>query len=69
MSVAQPPPTGAFSTAGEDAIARTVEIRDNELTSAEAQHENIEDLFEIPETVQCILDNDYRQVINVGLHE
>lgn len=62
MSTAQIPPSGAFSTAGEEAINRTVEIRENELTSTEAEHENIEDLFEIPETVQCIIDKDYRQV-------
>ncbi|KAB5595139.1 hypothetical protein CTheo_1427 [Ceratobasidium theobromae] len=62
MSTAQIPPSGAFSTAGEEAINRTVEIRENELTSTEAEHENIEDLFEIPETVQCIIDKDYRQI-------
>ncbi|KAG8742817.1 Diphthamide biosynthesis protein 2 [Ceratobasidium sp. 414] len=50
MSVVQPPSTGAFSTAGEEAINRTVEIKENELTSDEVQPDNIDDLFEISET-------------------
>ncbi|CAE6424751.1 unnamed protein product [Rhizoctonia solani] len=61
MSIAQPPPSGAFSTAGEEAIHRTVEIKDNELTAADVQYENIDQLFEVQETVRQIIDNDYRQ--------
>jgi hypothetical protein len=64
MSIAQPPPSGAFSTAGEEAIHRTVEIKDNELTAADVLYENIDQLFEVQETVRQIIDNDYRQVRN-----
>ncbi|KDN49710.1 hypothetical protein RSAG8_01775, partial [Rhizoctonia solani AG-8 WAC10335] len=62
MSIAQPPPPGAFSTAGEEAINRSVEIRGNELTAGDVQHENIDELFEIQETARYIIDNDYRQI-------
>ncbi|CAE6416668.1 unnamed protein product [Rhizoctonia solani] len=62
MSIAQPPPSGAFSTAGEEAINRSVEIRGNELTAGDVQHENIDELFEIQETARYIIDNDYRQI-------
>ncbi|KAG8759396.1 Diphthamide biosynthesis protein 2 [Ceratobasidium sp. 423] len=62
MSIAQPPPSGAFSTAGEEAISRPVEIRHNELTAGDVQHEDIDGLFEIQETTQCIIDNDYKQI-------
>ncbi|KAJ1304766.1 hypothetical protein OPQ81_005903 [Rhizoctonia solani] len=61
MSITQPPPSGAFSTAGEEAINRTVEIKENELTATDIQHENIEELFEIQETVRYIVENDYKQ--------
>ncbi|KAG8706963.1 Diphthamide biosynthesis protein 2 [Ceratobasidium sp. 394] len=61
MSAAQPPSTGAFSTAGEEEINRTIEIRENELTSEEVQQDNIDDLFEIPETVRAIEEADYKQ--------
>ncbi|CAE7228598.1 unnamed protein product [Rhizoctonia solani] len=62
MSVAQPPPSGAFSTAGEDAINRSVEIKGNELTANDVRHENIDELFEVQETAQYIIDNDYKQI-------
>ncbi|KAG9123716.1 Diphthamide biosynthesis protein 2 [Ceratobasidium sp. 392] len=62
MSVAQPPPTGAFSTAEEEAINRTVEIRENELTSDQVQQDNLDDLFEIAETVRAIEEADYKQI-------
>ncbi|KAF8757159.1 2-(3-amino-3-carboxypropyl)histidine synthase subunit 1 [Rhizoctonia solani] len=62
MSIAQPPPFGAFSTAGEEAISRTIDIRENELTTADVEHENIDELFEVQETVRHIIDNDYKQV-------
>ncbi|CAE6483692.1 unnamed protein product [Rhizoctonia solani] len=62
MSIAQPPPSGAFSTAGEEAISRTIDIRENELTTADVEHENIDELFEVQETVRHIIDNDYKQI-------
>lgn len=62
MSTAQPPPSGAFSTAGEEAITRTVEINDSELTSSQIQHTDLDALFEIVETAQAIIDGDYKQV-------
>lgn len=62
MSTAQPPPSGAFSTAGEEAITRTVEINESELTSAQIQDADLDDLFEIVETAQAIKDGGYKQV-------
>ncbi|KAH7339802.1 putative diphthamide synthesis protein-domain-containing protein [Rhizoctonia solani] len=62
MSITQPPPSGAFSTAGEEAINRSVEIRSNELTASDVRDENIDELFEIQDTAQCIIDNDYKQI-------
>ncbi|CAE6438716.1 unnamed protein product [Rhizoctonia solani] len=62
MSTAQPPPSGAFSTAGEEAINRSVEIKSTELTANDVQQENIEVLFEIQETARYIIDNDYKQI-------
>ncbi|KAF8609001.1 diphthamide biosynthesis protein [Ceratobasidium sp. AG-I] len=62
MSTTQPPPSGAFSTAGEDAITRTIEINDSELTSAQIQDADLDDLFEIVETAQAIKEGDYKQI-------
>jgi hypothetical protein len=62
MSTAQPPPSGAFSTSGEDAITRTVEIKQNELTSDDVQQDNLDELFEIVETAQAIEEGNYKQV-------
>ncbi|CAE6512824.1 unnamed protein product [Rhizoctonia solani] len=62
MSIAQPPPSGAFSTADEEAINRSVEIKSTELTASDVQQENIDELFEIRETAQYITDNDYKQI-------
>ncbi|KAG8695187.1 Diphthamide biosynthesis protein 2 [Ceratobasidium sp. 395] len=66
MSIAQPPPTGAFSTAEGDAINRTVEIRENELTSDQVQDDNLDELFEIAETVRAIEEADYKQLLGDG---
>jgi hypothetical protein len=62
MSTAQPPPSGAFSTSGEEAITRTVEIKQNELTSDEIQQDNVDELFEIVDTARAIEEGDYKQV-------
>ncbi|KEP54560.1 diphthamide biosynthesis protein [Rhizoctonia solani 123E] len=62
MSIAQPPPSGAFSTADEEAINRSVEIKSTELTASDVQQENIDELFEIRETARYITDNDYKQI-------
>ncbi|QRV79416.1 diphthamide biosynthesis protein [Ceratobasidium sp. AG-Ba] len=62
MSVAQPPASGAFSTAGEDAITRTVAINSSELTSDRITDDDLDDLFEIAETVQAIKEADYKQI-------
>ena len=62
MSITQPPPSGAFSTAGEEAITRKVEINENELTSTQIQDADLDDLFEIVETAQAIKEGDYKQV-------
>ncbi|CAE6439017.1 unnamed protein product [Rhizoctonia solani] len=62
MSITQPPSSGAFSTAGEEAINRSVEIRANELTASDVQHEDIDRLFEIQDTARYIIDNDHKQI-------
>ncbi|QRW21652.1 diphthamide biosynthesis protein [Rhizoctonia solani] len=40
-----------------------IDIRENELTTADVEHENIDELFEVQETVRHIIDNDYKQVL------